>query len=123
MLMARILLAEDDPAVRATVRAVLKRLGHEVTEAADGAAAIKQIEAETFDLVITDVIMPEVEGLEVVRAVRSRRPDCPIIAMSGGGRIAKEEILTWAEKFGARYVLPKPFSADELRTVVAASLG
>lgn len=120
--MARILLVEDDPAVRATLRAVLKRLEHDVTEAADGAAAIRAIERNSFDLVITDVIMPEVEGLEVVLAVRANRPECPVIAMSGGGRIAKDEVLDWAAKFGARHVLPKPFSADELRRVVALCL-
>ena len=120
--MARILLVEDDAGVRATVRIVLKRMNHDVTEAADGAAAIRRVEAEAFDLVITDVIMPEVEGLEVVRAVRARLPGCPVIAMSGGGRIAKEEILDWAAKFGARHVLAKPFSADELRRVVSLCL-
>lgn len=121
--MSRILLVEDDAVVRATARTVLNRMKHEVIEAADGAAAIRLIEAERFDLVITDVIMPEVEGLEVVRAVRARWPECPIVAMSGGGRIAKGEILDWAAKFGARHVLAKPFSADELRRVVALCLG
>ncbi|MGE0733249.1 MAG: response regulator [Alphaproteobacteria bacterium] len=116
--MARILLVEDDPTVRLSVSAVLGRAGHEVVECIDGSRAIAALEAESFDLVITDIIMPDVEGLEVIRAVRTRHPECPIIAMSGGGNIDKAEILTWAEKLGARAILAKPFTGDMLRRTV-----
>ena len=116
--MARILLVEDDPAVRATVRAVLKRLEHDVTEAADGAAAIRAIERNSFDLVITDVIMPEVEGLEVVLAVRANRPECPVIAMSGGGRLVSSDFLVVASKIGADEILDKPFTFAQLQDAI-----
>lgn len=120
--MARILLVEDDPIVRASVLAVLEKAGHEVAEAVNGTAAIDLIGVHAFDLVITDVIMPEVEGLEVIRAVRARFPTCPIIAMSGGGRIDKGEMLNWASKFGAQATLAKPFTIETLRKAVAACL-
>lgn len=120
--MPRILLVEDDPAVRESALIVLQRAGHEVVEATNGRAALELLQARVFDLVITDIIMPEVEGLEVIRAVRSRHPACPVIAMSGGGQIDKGELLGWAQKFGASAVLFKPFSAQALRDAAAACL-
>jgi len=120
--MARILVVDDDEAVRTSVRQALKRFGHMVTEAADGAAALRSLESEAVDLVITDIIMPEMEGIETIRILRRDRPDLPIIAMSGGGRGRSEDYLGVARTFGAACVLRKPFSPDDLLAAIATAL-
>src|SRR6266481_3540044 len=81
--MARILVVDDDAPVRTTVRLLLERGGHDVVAAADGRSGLKTIEAERFDLLIVDIFMPGMDGLETIRNVRSRLPDLPVLVMSG----------------------------------------
>ncbi len=112
--MARILIMEDDEALRTILREMLELEGHEVVEAPDGAKGMKLCREKKTDAVIADVIMPEKEGLEVVRELRRDFPHIKIIAISGGGYIGPEDYLAIAQKFGAHATLTKPFTREEL---------
>ncbi|MBP2313818.1 response regulator [Azospirillum soli] len=121
--MAKVLVVEDAPAVRLSVVDVLEALGLEVVEAENGRIAIAELEKSTFDLVVTDVLMPEVDGVEVIKAVRSRYPGTSVVAMSGGApNLPAGYVLKMTEMFNADAVLYKPFMNDELRGVVARLL-
>jgi len=121
--MAKILIIDDDPALRGTMRKILERSGHEVTEAADGDAGLRQVAAAAPDLVITDLLMPEKEGIETIQELTERYPDVRILAVSGAGGSEEEEgPLMDAKLFGAHAVLPKPFSVQTLTDVVARLL-
>ena len=108
--MASILVVEDDAALRQLFERMLVRDGHEVTMAADGAKALKLIETALFDVVITDLIMPEMEGLSLLRELRAKKSPLKIIAMSGGGRGSATDYLEMAKMLGAAATLPKPFT-------------
>jgi len=120
--MSRVLLVDDDDLSRSTVQAMLSRMGHEVTAVGDGREALQLCRAEPPQLVITDLIMPDTDGLELIQEIRKFAPSLPIIAISGGGRVNANEYLTVAQKFGAAVVLAKPFSNLELREAVGAAL-
>lgn len=120
--MARILLIEDDEIVRHAVHAVLHKAGHTVEDARDGREGLRLIAAGDYDLYITDIVMPQAEGIEVIRAIREIDQARPIIAISGGGRIDKQEMLRWAGRFGATETLAKPFTMQELSAAVARCL-
>ena len=123
--MASILLVDDDEQLRTMLGEVLRRAGYEVRLASDGAEAIKLYRSHPTDLIITDLVMPEKEGLEMIRELRRDRPEVRIIAMSGGGRSGKANCLKVAKALGAQQVLDKPFSHQEIleaiREVLAAS--
>ena len=118
----KILIIDDDAGVRFTLKKILVSAGYEVLEAPDGRRGIELFCHARPDLVITDIIMPEAEGLEVIRDLRARNRACPVIAISGGGRIDKDQLLTWATKFGATVTLAKPFTAQALSDAVARCL-
>ncbi len=120
--MARILIIDDEDELRSTLRQMLEHAGHEVTEAANGAEGIRLYEQDTHDLIITDIIMPEKEGVETIIALRRADPDLPIIAISGGGRLEATDFLTMAKKLGARHTLSKPFRRDQLLEAVGECL-
>lgn len=120
--MGRILLIDDDDAVRTAMRMVLERAGHAVTVAPDGVHGLRLYREEPFDLVITDLYMPEKEGIETIQELRAERADVPILAVSGGLLGDKEGPLTDAALFGANATLAKPFSNDELVAKVAELL-
>ncbi len=117
--MARILVIDDDAQVRSLVARACSSWSHEVAEAEDGLAATFLMDEEAYDLVITDIHMPEMDGIELVTSLRDQAADVKILAISGGwsGR-AKEEVLLDADLLGADLVLPKPFTLDELRFAV-----
>lgn len=121
--MALILIIDDDAALRATVRKILERAGHEVRDAGDGDRGLRIFREEGADLVITDIIMPEKEGIETIQELREADPDLPILAISGGGRADPSEPLTDARLLGADETLAKPFDVDELRKTVEHLLG
>jgi CheY-like chemotaxis protein len=110
----RILLIDDDQDVRRAFKAILERAGMEMVEAEDGAAGIALFERGRFDLVIVDVIMPRMTGIEVIQILRNIAPDVPIIAMSGGGRMADMRFLQVAGQMGAIIELTKPVRSNEL---------
>jgi DNA-binding response OmpR family regulator len=119
----RILLIDDDEAVLAMMGTLLADHSYEVENAGDGNQGFRLFAANPPDLVITDIFMPNKEGFETIREMRRPRPDARIIAMSGGGRIRKTELLRMAMSLGADYGLAKPFDAEQLVGVIKSALG
>jgi CheY-like chemotaxis protein len=122
--MGRVLVIDDDGAIRGTMRKILERDGHEVREAADGRRGLELFRAEGADVVVTDIIMPEKEGIETILELREASPDVRILAVSGGDAVlGGGERLQDARALGADASLPKPFTVDQLRNAVAELLG
>jgi CheY-like chemotaxis protein len=121
--MARILLVDDDPMIRTTLPLALGEQGHEALGAGDGRQALRLLRQQRIDLVLTDVLMPDVDGLEVVRAVRKEFPGTPVVAMSGGSaRLPGHDALQLATHLGAHAVLEKPFTEQQLRETIDKAL-
>ena len=116
--MAKILLIDDNAELLACLTEVLLRQGHQVTPAANGNVALRLADQDQFDLVITDLIMPDREGVETIIMLRRRRPDQKVIAMSGGGRNSAQDYLMMARRLGAAEVLNKPFVPDAFLSAV-----
>jgi CheY-like chemotaxis protein len=115
--MARILLAEDDPSLRDVVEKVLTGEGHDVSTVQDGKKALVLLHSSAFDLVITDLVMPDVDGIELIIKIKKMCPQVKIIAASGGENMRFGHLRA-AQLLGADLLLPKPFSKDELLTMV-----
>lgn len=116
--MARILVIDDEEPVRAMLREMLQRAGHEVTEAADGDAGLSAFRSQPPDLVITDILMPAKGGLVTIKEIRSLDPAARIIAISGGGKTGKLSFLSTARTFPGVKTLRKPFRRAELLGLV-----
>jgi len=116
--MYKIIVVDDETPIRSLLREILERAGYQVLEAADGNKALKILQDNPVDLVITDIIMPEKEGIGTIIDLRQAFPDVKIIAMSGGGHIAAENYLTLAQKLGAHRTLNKPFHKTEMLAAV-----
>ncbi len=116
--MARILLIDDDDSARGVLRLMLSQFGHVVIEARNGREGMELFVHANADLVITDIIMPEKEGLEVVTEMRRMVPEVKIIAISGGGRLNPTDYLRMAKFLGAAKVLAKPISFDALNGAI-----
>jgi len=112
--MPRILVIDDEEPIREMLRRVLTFLGHTVTEAADGREGLRMFAEHGADLVITDLVMPETEGFEVLMTLRGEHPGVKIIAISGGGRHGASDNLKMAKYLGASRVIPKPMSMAQL---------
>jgi DNA-binding response OmpR family regulator len=122
--MSRILLIEDDPALCRALRLALEKSGHAVTEAPNGRKGLPAFLQHPPQLVITDIFMPEVDGIETIRAFRKLRPEVPIIAISGGGRLGSPaDYLRMARMIGANQILDRPLEIDALRAAAAQLLG
>lgn len=120
--MAKILLVDDDDLVAGVIHKILTRAKHQVFRARNGAEALRLYESHAVDLVLTDLIMPDMDGIEMIRTLRRTAPDLKIIAMSGGGRNNAEGYLQVALQLGAARALAKPFSGEELVAVIEAAL-
>jgi DNA-binding response OmpR family regulator len=120
--MSKILVIDDDKLIRSMVSQTLIAQGHEVIEAGDGNEGIDIYCRSQPDLVITDIIMPEKEGLETIKEIRDRSPQARILAISGGGRLGTMDFLQIARKLGADRILHKPFDPDELLDMVEDTL-
>jgi len=121
--MARILIIDDENEIRGLYRRILESAGHEVTEAGDGDEGIRLYREMRHDLVITDIIMPEKEGIETIMDLCRDFPDTKIIAISGGGQaMPGSTCLNLAKRLGAASTLAKPFSKQELLEAVEAVL-
>jgi len=120
--MSRILVIDDEPSVRELLCAMLVEDGYDVAEAADGKVGMKLFRESPADLVITDLIMPEKEGIETIMELRRYFPEVKIIAMSGGGIIDPEDYLCMALGVGAHRVFEKPFGVAEMLNAVRALL-
>jgi CheY-like chemotaxis protein len=116
--MASILLVDDDEQFRSMLCESLKRAGYEVTEARDGSEGLRLYRDHSADLIITDLIMPEKEGLETIEEFRRNHPAVKIIAISGGSRHGPFDYLKMAKALGARQVLAKPFTRQEMLDAV-----
>ena len=114
---------DDDELLRSALRVVLEAAGYEVMEAADGNAGLRLQRQQGADLVLVDIFMPERDGLEVIRALRTEIPQPKIIAMSGGGQPGQIEVLEAAVAFGAARTLLKPFAPRELLMAIRGLLG
>jgi|SRR6185437_6156256 CheY-like chemotaxis protein len=116
--MALILVIDDAPRMRQTIRRILASAGHSVVEAEDGVAGLRCVDENRPDLVITDIIMPNKEGIETIGDIRRRCPDIKIIAISGSGAPEQALYLDAATALGANAALAKPFRAHELLALV-----
>ena len=116
--MAKILIVDDENQIRLMLRQMFEREGHVIMEAADGKEAIKMNKSNPADLIITDIIMPEMEGIRTIMELKKAKPDAKIIAVSGGGKNAPEQYLHFAKKLGADRTFTKPFNRDELVAAV-----
>jgi CheY-like chemotaxis protein len=121
--MAHILVVDDDPFLRLLIMRALETAGHTVLGCENGKKAVEYIEHEHADLLITDILMPEMDGVETVRAIRRFRPDLPILAISAGGPAKASDFLGLAQVFGATETLSKPFRPEEVVAASARLLG
>ena len=115
---SRILLIDDDSQFRGMLRQVLGREGYEVVEARDGREGIARYRSTPTDLIITDILMPEQEGLQTIRELRHEFPGVKIIAVPGGGSVGTLKSLRIAKLLGAQRTLWKPFDLAELRQAI-----
>jgi two-component system chemotaxis response regulator CheY len=107
--MATVLLIEDEARIRKLLARLLAEIGHTVVEASNGKEGDKLFADHRPALVVTDIMMPEQEGVETINSIRSRAPTTPIVAISGGGKT----LLEFAKEFGATRTLAKPFRPSE----------
>jgi CheY-like chemotaxis protein len=119
---ANVLLVDDHPGILAVLTKILTKAGHRPVTAANGREALKQLSGGHFDLVITDINMPDMDGIELILALRETSESVPIIAISGGGLMPAESLLRDASAFGAMDVIPKPFRNEDLLRLVAKHL-
>ncbi len=114
----RVLIIEDDTDVRAMLRRMLQQAGYDTVEARDGRLGLEACAACRVDVVLTDIVMPEMEGIETIREIRARYPDVAIVAMSGGDTDYDDSYLSMARMLGAKHTLTKPFRRNELLTII-----
>ncbi|MGE0158757.1 MAG: response regulator transcription factor [Gemmatimonadales bacterium] len=121
--MANILLVDDEAGVRNSLAAYLTKCGHDVRLASNGIEAMEALKRAPVDVVVTDINMPDMDGIETVMALRDAATGVGVIAMSGGGLFDKSLLLDSAGALGADVTLEKPIDLDELRTAIDALLG
>ena len=112
--MTRVLIIDDEAPIRSMLKLMLERDGYEVAEAPDGMEAIRIYRQNPADLIITDLIMPNQDGIGMIIALKKEFPDVKIIAMSGGGLNKPEGYLKGAKKLGAACTLTKPIDREEM---------
>jgi two-component system, response regulator, stage 0 sporulation protein F len=118
--MASILIVDDEAPLRTLLRCILEEDGHQVREAANGHIGLTLYRQNPADLVITDILMPERDGMEVTLALTQEFLDARVIAMSGAS--GDQNFLDVAKLFGARQVIQKPFTVDQVRRIVRTTL-
>jgi DNA-binding response OmpR family regulator len=118
----QILVIDDDDSVRESILLVLSASGFSVVGARNGWEGTRLLQGNPATLVITDILMPEKEGIEIIREIRAQAPETPIIAISGAGGGAAD-YLRMARAFGANAVLAKPFEPADLLTLVQKLTG
>jgi DNA-binding NtrC family response regulator len=118
----RIVLIDDDTDVEEVIAAMLKSAGYEVCIAGDGEEGLALVAQGGADLVLTDILMPGTDGIQVITQLRANQPDLPVIAMSGGGKVVQYDSLPVASLLGAVQTLNKPFKKSRLLESVDAAL-
>jgi DNA-binding response OmpR family regulator len=118
----KILVIDDEPMIRHLITRILERAGYAVMCASNGAQGLIRFRRDRPSLVITDLIMPEREGIETIRYMLRERPDIPIVAISGGIRTGTVDFLVMARELGASDILRKPFEPIDLLTCVGRYL-
>lgn len=121
--MARIMIIDDEEPVREALSSVMEAAGHETCAIADGRGCFAFLDTFQPDLVITDLFMPDMEGMQTIYELRKLRPGLPIIAMSGAERFGGMNYLTTAERLGASHSIPKPVSPRSLLDAISRLLG
>ncbi len=114
----KILFVDDEEGARESGRETLLSLGYAVDVSSNGKKAIENLQQNNYDLVITDILMPEIDGMELIRNIRKNYPAMQIIAVSGGGRIEATNYLEIARLFGNVEILEKPYSREELIKII-----
>lgn len=117
--MAHIMIIDDDPSALEAIAIMVEYLGHSVRMVSSARAGLNLLETEDFDLVLTDIIMPDTDGIEVLLTLRQHRPGLKVVAMSGGGRLKKEDFLHMAERLGADATIAKPFDDEQLESTLS----
>jgi DNA-binding response OmpR family regulator len=118
-----ILVIDDDPIMRETIRDILQVEGFKVILASNGKEGMRSLEMMDVDIILTDVLMPEKDGIEVIMDAKRKHPKVKIIALSGGGYISAENYLTMAQNLGANETVMKPFDIDDLMQKVVKLTG
>lgn len=121
--MATILVVDDDHELLKTMEKILESHGHTVATASDGERALAEFAGLSPDLVISDIYMPNMDGIEFLIRTQSLFPEASILTMSGGGYKPKEDVLDMARRLGAVGTLEKPFGVSEVLERVAEALG
>lgn len=119
-MMKKILVIDDDAAVRESLSDCLAMDGFEVLSAPNGREGLRICEESSPDVVLTDIVMPDMDGIEVVQALRDLHPACKVIAMSGGWRLGTSDFLRIAKSLGADATLAKPFDLDVLAATISS---
>ncbi len=120
--MANILIADDQETIRQMLKSLFEQYTYTVSVAANGKEALNLFRSQTFDLVITDIIMPDMEGIETIRELKKLDPKIKIIAMSGGGTVRAMEYLRMAGMLGALRTIEKPFDVRKMLEAVRLCL-
>ena len=118
----RIMVVDDDAGIRRVLHILLSRAGYQVSQARDGVEALRVWRDSGSDLVITDLHMPEKDGIEMIIELLSYSPDLRIIAMSGGGQTKRLDLLGNASLLGAVHTIEKPFTLNEMMSTVRRAL-
>ena len=116
--MARILIVDDDDITRGVMKRILNTGDHTIFEANNGREAVQIVPTLPIDLVITDIFMPERDGLDVIAELRKTRPSVKVLAYSGGGVRRDSDVLSLAKELGAHAAIQKPFSVSDLLSAV-----
>lgn len=116
----KVIIVEDDSLYRNLIEKIMSKNGHEVHAYANGDEAIKAIRSSHFDLLVTDMVMPGTEGIELIAEIKGCCPTVKVLAVSGGGNVGRSTYLSLAKTHGADAILEKPFSPDQLYEKIKA---
>jgi len=122
--MAKILVVDDEEPIRTLVSKIVAKDGHEIMEAENGVHACKSFQDADIDLIITDLVMPEQNGIEMIIQLKKTHPAVKVIAISGGSGFSGQiDLLSVAKLLGAKHIIKKPFTVDQIREAVNDTLG
>lgn len=119
----RVLVVDDDPTLLLVLARAFTRAGYITRTAENGRRALELLKTYEPELVVTDIVMPEMEGIGVIRAIKQMADPPKVIAMSGTGAVSRRNYLNWAKHLGADEVLTKPFRLDEMLTLAGRLTG